>query len=161
MLAVVSRARLGDVLNPIAGASGLNCGLFGGGVFQKACWCIQWPGLCSPADTAAALALANPDVAYPTMPQPAHVPAVSVGLSPMPAPLGPSPESPTDYTAYNAAVDAAIAAGDVATKQATAGYFSDVQAGLEAMAQTAAPNAWLPWALAGGAVLVFVMLAKR
>ena len=67
----LSSRGLADVLNPTAGTS-LDCGLFAGGVFNKACWCASFPSLCSSADYVATKALEDPSV-YNTLMQPPTV----------------------------------------------------------------------------------------
>jgi hypothetical protein len=52
---------MGDVLDPTSSGA-LKCGLFAGGVFNKACWCLEWPSLCGSADYVAAKVLADPSL---------------------------------------------------------------------------------------------------
>lgn len=51
---------MGDVLDSQAGTA-LDCGFFGGGVFRKSCWCLEFPSLCSKSDYQAAVTLAHPE----------------------------------------------------------------------------------------------------
>lgn len=75
---------LGDVLNPTAGTQ-LDCGLFAGGVFNPACWCLSFPSLCSTETYQAAQGIANPSLVYSPvspLPPPAAIPAGSVAALP-------------------------------------------------------------------------------
>jgi hypothetical protein len=87
---VVNSGGMGDVLNPTAGTA-LDCGLFAGGVFSKACWCLSFPSLCSSETYQAAYALAHPEVYTPIPPAPG-LPAVSGAYSS-------TPESTAQYDA--------------------------------------------------------------
>ena len=150
-----SAAVVGNILNPTKGTA-LNCSLFGGGVFQKACWCLSWPSLCSESDYVAAQALANPDV-YNT-------------LKP-PPPVG----SPT-----GAALNTPPASGEVAqqtvdtilTQQMTdwqtqnQAALDQTQGTLDAYAQqyqqaTSGTKWWLIAALAGLGLFAFTALGGR
>jgi hypothetical protein len=141
---------IGDVLNPTAGTE-LDCGLFAGGVFKSACWCLQFPSLCSTSDYQAAVALAHPELVYGTMPLPVPPPAVSEGTSTVPAP----------YTAdeAQAAIDAALLAGQQQTQQQNSDYFMTVQRNLDTIAasQPSVPS-WV-WLAAVG--IGALMLLKR
>lgn len=156
--AVAFRRGVGDVLNPTAGSS-LDCGLFAGGVFNPACWCLQFPSLCSKSTYTAAVALANPDLIYGSgPPAPAAVPAVAAGTSTVPVP----------YTAdeFTQAVNDAIDSGVATTKAATSSYFADVQAALDAAAagqgspDSSTPT-WVWVALAAAVGFGLLAVAKR
>jgi hypothetical protein len=104
---------------------------------------------------AAALALQNPDVAYPTMPGPVPPPAIPG-----------TPATPASEVAARAAVDAAIAAGSTATKESLQTYFTSVFGGLNQSSNctldSSDPNclksglsfwAWVAIATAGAGVI--------
>ena len=143
------RRGFGDVLDPSAGTA-LDCGLFAGGVFNKACWCLQWPSLCSSDDYKAAYALAHPEVYSPIL-QPPAPPAVSAGVSDVPAPYS--------QDEYEAAVAGALAQQSGAWQAQNQATMDATAANLDAVAPPSSTN-WALWgALALVGVFGFVALA--
>lgn len=141
---------IGDVLNPTAGTA-LDCGLFAGGVFNKACWCLQWPSLCSQADYVAARALADPSV-YAAIQQPPPVGAPTGAVLTTPPASGEQAQAQVD----------AILAQQVADWQAqNMGTMQQTQSGLDQFAAdfkvATAGISWWIW-LAGG-LGVFALVA--
>ena len=126
------RRRGFGVLNPTAGTA-LDCGLTAGGVFNKACWCLSWPSLCSAADYQAAYALANPGVYAPIQAPPTvQAPAGSAITVP--------PASGADA---QATIDAVLAQQEAAAQAQNAATMQQTAANLQAAAQTQCPGATL------------------
>jgi hypothetical protein len=130
---------MGDVLNPTAGTK-LDCGLFAGGVFKPECWCLSAPWLCSTADYQAAQAMANPDVVYAPIQQPPPNPAVSAGISTVPAPYqcsdGSMATAATNCPDYLAALAASTAAQKAAQDAQTQATMAQTYQNLQAIAAT-------------------------
>jgi hypothetical protein len=116
----------------------------------KACWCLQFPALCSTATIQAAQALINPDQVISPILEPPHVPAVSAGTStaqvPYPCSDGSLATAATNCPAYNGAIDAVIAQQQQAWKDQNAATIAETQANLDAI-NAANP----PWCLSGTA----------
>jgi hypothetical protein len=116
----------------------------------KACWCINFPALCSTASIQAAQALVNPGQVISPIKEPPAVPAVGAGLSTTPAPYpcsdGSLATAATNCPAYSGAVDAVIAQQQIAWQAQNAATVGDTQANLDAIA---AANP--PWCLSGTA----------
>lgn len=139
---------VGDVLDPTAGTQ-LDCGLFAGGVFNAACWCLQFPGLCntvSPSTFQAAEGIANPDLLY-------NQPTVGAA----------APAVPAGYTSTNPSVQeaeleiTAASATQLRNQQANAAAIdSDVPA--PAPASTLTIPVWVWVAVAGVAAFALVGL---
>src|ERR1035437_1781774 len=124
----LSSRGLADVLNPTAGTS-LNCGLFAGGVFQKACWCASFPSLCSSADYVATKALEDPSV-YNTLMQP---PVVG-------APTGSALTLPPASGAQAAATETALLNQQILDWQAQdRASMAQTQSNLDALAKSQPP----------------------
>ena len=107
---------LGDVLNPTAGSQ-LDCGLFAGGVFNPACWCLASGGsLCTAAAYQAARGIAYPQDLYPN-------------LNPPPAPAPPAnivtPAAGTDPTLSQGVIDDLLIQQGNAIKQSAADSIDD------------------------------------
>jgi hypothetical protein len=143
---------LSDVLNPTAGSS-LDCGLFAGGVFQKACWCLQFPSLCSSADYQAAVALANPDLVYAPIQQPPVVGAPT-GTAATVAPAS-GQQAQETINQLLAEQMTAQQAGDAATVAQTQASLDAIAASQPSLAS--ATNWWLYIGIA--AVAVFALVA--
>jgi hypothetical protein len=124
----LSSRGLADILNPTAGTS-LNCGLFAGGVFNKACWCASFPSLCSSADYVATKALEDPSV-YNTLMQP---PVVG-------APTGAALTLPPASGADAAATENALLSQQILDWQAQdRASLAQTQANLDQLAQSQPP----------------------
>lgn len=138
-------------LNPTRGTA-LDCGLFAGGVFQKACWCLQFPSLCSTEDYQAAMALAHPDVYVAVQAPPAVGSPGGAALTVPPASGEQAQET----------VDGLLAQQDVAWKTQNQEMMAETQRRLEAIAASqpslfAAGMNW--WLWAGIAVATVFALA--
>jgi hypothetical protein len=122
-----------------------------GGVFNKACWCIQFPSMCSQSDYVAARALADPSV-YDTLRQP---PVVS-------APAGNTP--PASGSDAQQTVDNLIAQQNAAWQAQNMQSMQETQANLNQFVndynqqtQNSIPM-WV-WLVLGGAG--FILLVRR
>lgn len=134
MLAVVARRRgLGRLgadpgfwgsFSPFTSGA---CGFTDLGVFKPECWAIDLgPGVVGQNKYQAALALQNPDVAYPPMPLPAPPPAVTNS--------GVSPTSAPTVDQANQAIQSAIEQSAATTQQQNLDYFNQVASGLDQLA---------------------------
>jgi hypothetical protein len=137
------RRGFGDVLNPTAGTA-LDCGLTNLGVFQKACWCLSFPSLCSTADYTAAYALAHPEVYAPVQAPPAN-PAVGAAYGNVAAPYtcAPGDTSNPNCPGYDAALALSAAQQKAAADAQNIATMNQTAANLKAAAQTQCPAAAL------------------
>ena len=135
---------MADVLNPTAGTA-LDCGLLAGGVFNKACWCLSWPSLCSDSDYRAAYALAHPEV-YATLQPPPTVGSPGGGALSTP---------PASGAEAQVVVDDLIAQQNTAWQAQNAATLAQTQANLDAIpvpSSSFSMPLWL-WLAIGAGVL--------
>jgi hypothetical protein len=144
------RSGLADVLDPQAGSS-LDCGFFGGGVFNEACWCLEFPSLCSADKYKAAVALANPDIVYaqPLPPPPVAAPT-GAALTVPPASGEQAAQTVNDLLAQQ---EAAWQAQNARTMAETAGNLKNIQ-----QPQNGGVPMWVWIGLAGIAVFGVVAI---
>jgi hypothetical protein len=131
---------IGDILNPTAGTE-LDCGLFAGGVFNKACWCLSLgPSACDSmfgAGTyAAAQGLANPSTVYAPILAPPPVPAPAGYILTVP---------PASGAAATAIVDQIIAQQKAAQDAQAAATLEQAGQNIDTLNQQAATGSGFPW----------------
>lgn len=136
---------VGDVLNPTAGTA-LDCGLFAGGVFSKACWCLSFPQLCDTETYQAAYALAHPDV---------YAPVKAPPVVRAPGDSAPASATPDDILAQQTRDWQAQNRG---TMNETYQNLQDVAASKPTLSDLVIPS-WVWWAIGG--VAAFVVLGGR
>jgi hypothetical protein len=138
---------LGDILNPTAGTA-VDCGLFAGGFFNKTCWCLSFPSLCSQSDYVAARAVADPTV-YNTLKE-----APVVG-APAGAVLTTAPASGAQA---QGTIDALVAQQNADWQAQNTASMQQTQSNLDQLAAEY-PSAGVPWWVwvAGGVGLLAVV----
>jgi hypothetical protein len=149
---------IGDILNPTAGTQ-LDCGLFAGGVFNKACWCISLgPSICDSmfgAGTyAAAQGIANPSTVYAPVLAPPSVPAPPASVLAIP---------PASSATASATVDQIIAQQKAAQDAQSRATMEQTGQNLDELNQQAATNSgvpWWAWAALGVGAIALAMSAR-